>query len=92
MLFSCGTNRLDTGFWTLEYQDPNIQDFDIECENEQWKVDIRTEHWTGNGLLWIADENRYERHTVYLCRQIQKEKRPSAHSLPIGRPARRTVW
>ena len=65
MLFSCNANRLDTGFWTLEYQDPNIQGFDIECENEQWKIDIRTEHWTGNGLLWIADENRYERHTLY---------------------------
>ena len=65
MLLSCNANRLDTGFWTLEYQSPHIESFEVECENEQWKINVRTEHWTGNGLLWMANENRYERHTVY---------------------------
>ena len=65
MLASCTESRLDTGFWTLDYQRPQIEVFNVECENEQWNVEVETTHWTGNGLLWIADSNRYERHTLY---------------------------
>ena len=65
MLASCTESRLDTGFWTLEYPGPQIEVFEVECENEQWNVDVWTTHWAGNGLLWIADNNRYERHSLY---------------------------
>lgn len=65
ILTSCTENRLDTGFWTLEYQNPEIKALEIECEDEQWRIEVWSTHWTGNGLLWIADSNRYERHTLY---------------------------
>ena len=64
-LLSCTVDRLDTGFWTLEYKNPNIEDFQIECEDGQWRIEVWTDHWTGNGLLWMADDSRYERHTLY---------------------------
>ena len=65
MLLSCNANRLDTGFWTLGVSEPTYIDvFEIECENEQWKI-------KSNGTLdweWSTvdtNDNRYERHTVY---------------------------
>ena len=64
-LLSCTVDRLDTGFWTLEYQAPNIDSVQVECEDGQWRIEVWTDHWTGNALLWIADEQRYERHTLY---------------------------
>ena len=64
-LISCTVERLDTGYWTLEYQNPTIDTVEVECEDSQWQINVWTDHWTGNGLLWIADENRYERHTLY---------------------------
>lgn len=64
-LLSCTPDRLDTGFWTPEYEAPSIDVFQIECEDRQWQMNVWTSHWTGNGLLWIANNNRYERHTMY---------------------------
>lgn len=64
-LLSCTVNRLDTGFWRIEYQDPSIEDFEVQCENKQWYIEVWTEYWTGNGLLWMANDDRYERHTLY---------------------------
>ena len=65
MLLSCTVNRMDTGFWIIEHQDPTIEVFEIDCENKEWTIEVWTEHWTGNGLLWMANDNRYERHTLY---------------------------
>ena len=62
---SCTADRLDTGFWILQYQEPEITDFQIECDDGQWQIEVWTDHWTGNGLLWMAAERRYERHTLY---------------------------
>ena len=64
-LLSCTVDRIDTGFWSIEYQNPNIEDFQIECEDGQWRIEVWTDRWTGNGLLWMADDSRYERHTLY---------------------------
>ena len=64
-LLSCTGDRLDTGFWTLEYQAPNIENFQVQCEDGQWRIEVWTDRWTGNGLLWMTDGNRYERHTLY---------------------------
>ena len=65
MLLACTPQRLDTGFWRLEYQSPNIEIMQVECKDAEWTIEVWTDHWAGNGLLWIASEQRYERHTLY---------------------------
>lgn len=65
LLLGCVQERLDTGFWRLEYSDPSITAFNVACEDSQWTIQMYADHWTGNGLLWIANHDRYERHTLY---------------------------
>ncbi len=61
----CQSTPLDTGSWQLELSNPTITEMVVECESNQWSINVRTENWTGNGLLWLSDGERYERHSLY---------------------------
>ena len=64
-MLGCSEPRLDTGYWRLSYNSPSIESFSVECDNAQWDITVNTDYWTGNGLLWISDGMRYEKHTLY---------------------------
>ncbi len=68
LLSACTENTvLDTGRWQLEYGNPTIDDIVVQCRqgNTRWQIDVTTTGWTGNGLLWLTDGQRYERHSLY---------------------------
>lgn len=65
ILLGCQTSPLDTGSWQLEFSDPKITQMTVECESNQWSINVLTENWTGNGLIWLSDGDRYERHSLY---------------------------
>ena len=58
-------SRLDTSHWQYEYSDPTISSVSVSCEDRVWTVETETDGWTGNGLLWLATDERYERHSIY---------------------------
>lgn len=65
LLLGCADQKLDTGFWRLDHSNPSITAFNVACEDGRWTIQIYSDHWTGNGFLWMANNDRYERHTLY---------------------------
>ena len=59
------TSRLDTSHWQFEYSTPTISSLTVSCEDQVWTIETETDGWTGNGLLWLANGDRYERHSMY---------------------------
>ena len=45
-----------------EFPNPSITDFVVECnmEEDTWLYVLESDAWTGNGLLWLRDEEGFE--------------------------------
>ena len=65
MLFGCITPIQETGSTSWEVISPIITETEWTCEDDNWSIVVSTEGWTGNGLIWLGDSNRYERHPIY---------------------------
>ena len=38
----------------------------VNCEEDTWTVDVKTDAWTSNGTVWIVESiERYEKHPLY---------------------------
>ena len=64
-LLGCQIDSDETAENHWELQDPVITQTEWDCDTDTWSIIVQTDGWTGNGLVWIGDVNRYERHPIY---------------------------
>ena len=65
-LYGCGPTPMDeTEHWLPTLSNPIIQTLETECVHQSWTINVVTEGWTGNGLLWLSNGEQNERHPLY---------------------------
>ncbi len=65
IFLGCSNSTVDSDLVSWSLDDPVVTETELNCEDDEWTVIVQTEGWTGNGLVWIGSNERYERHPIY---------------------------
>jgi len=66
MWLACGQNSLNIETESSELPAPEITSFEWNCDSESdlWTFDLKSDHWTSNGHIWINDGEFVEKHYI----------------------------